>query len=110
MGIDEYEVSMEILNIKKAIQLGIFLRENRMEMAGSGNQEAKPAVKKPAARKSAEPVVNPLLSEPAVSAPAPVVSNNIIAPPAAPKAEPVAPEKKETEINGESVALSFDLN
>jgi hypothetical protein len=101
MGIDEYEIALEIQDVKKAILLGMFLRENRLELAGQGGQETKSSPKKAASKpvvsaredkKPAEPVSNPLLST------APIVL------PTEPIVEPLTQEKSE------SASLSFDLN
>lgn len=125
MGIDEFEVTMEVENIKKAIQLGFFLRENRIELAGTPQAENKAVAKKPVARKPAEapaPVQNPLLNTPEPKAEVkPEVKPAPVAQPVAPVANtpvtpaPVSPvtEKKENaELSpeGEGVSLSFDLN
>lgn len=108
MGIDEFEVTMDVENIKKAIQLGIFLKENRMELAGS-SAEAKPAVKKPVARKVVEaPAPNPLLAvTPEKSeTKAPVATPEVFQ---TQEAEtPIAEEEKAPAQ--ENVSLSFDLN
>lgn len=91
MGIDEFEITLEIQDVKKAIMLGMFLRENRLELAGMGSSDAKSAVKKAAvAKKAVEPVHNPLISAQPI--------------PAKETEEPVISEKTENS------ALSFDLN
>lgn len=101
MGIDEYEIALEIQDVKKAILLGMFLRENRLELAGQSGQETKSSSKKTTSKpvvsaredkKTAEPVNNPLLSN------TPVITVT------EPIAEPLTQEKPETS------ALSFDLN
>lgn len=91
LGIDEFEITLEIQDVKKAILLGMFLRENRLELAGMGSSDAKTAVKKAAvAKKAVEPVHNPLISVQPI--------------PAKETEEPVISEKTENS------ALSFDLN
>jgi len=107
MGIDEFEITMEIENIKKAIQLGYFLKENRLELVGANGNEAKTVVRKTAVKKTTEvPVENPLLAKPEVKLEpkheTKVESNSI--PLDEPKTSPVI------EPNNDSVSLSFDLN
>ncbi|MBL7812176.1 MAG: hypothetical protein JNL57_08130 [Bacteroidetes bacterium] len=92
LGIDEFEVALEVVNIKKAVLLGMFLRENRMELAGAAAEPARTAVKKPApARKTTETpaISNPLLSTDTVA---------------------VSSEQENTAPAAENPSLSFDLN
>ena len=103
MGIDEFELSMEVAQIKKAIQLGAFLRENRIELVGSTNTETKAYQKKIVAKKVAEvPATLP------VSAPAeiPIFKTE----PVNEDAEQPSGELKSDESLAENVSLSFDLN
>lgn len=98
VGIDEYEISVDITDIKKAILFGIFLRENRFELAGLPQQDAKVASRKPAATR--KPAETPAATMPV--APAPVV----IPAPEIPREEETAEESR-AESN---LPLSFDLN
>lgn len=98
VGIDEYEITVDITDIKKAILFGIFLRENRFELAGLPQQDAKMASRKPAAAR--KPAETPSASTPLT--PAPVI---------VPTPEIAGEEETEEESRTESsLPLSFDLN
>lgn len=95
VGIDEYEISVDIADVRKAILFGMFLRENRMELSGMPQPDKSVAKKHSVTRKQPE-----TLSPPAVT-------QSIQ--PAAPPAE-VAAVITETSRAEENLPLSFDLN
>jgi hypothetical protein len=99
MGIDEFEIAMEVDSIKKAIQLGFFLRENRIDLAGAAVQENKSAVRKPVVKKNNEPAPQKAIVSP----------NPAEMPKAEPEPENAIPLAK-TETTSDGVSLSFDLN
>lgn len=103
MGIDEFEVSLEVLQIKKAIQLGAFLRENRLELVGSPNLESKSYAKKPAPKKTAE---MPATLPTKIEVETPVTKTE----PGSENAEPHTGDLRSDESLAENVSLSFDLN
>lgn len=98
VGIDEYEIIVDISDIRKAILFGMFLRENRFELSGMPQQDAKVAPRKPAAAR--KPAETPAATMPV--APAPVV----IPTPEIPREEETSEESREES----NLPLSFDLN
>lgn len=98
-GIDEFEVTLDVENVKKAVMLGMFLRENRLELAGMPQQDRNAAAKKPAAKKPVESIF---------SAPAPKEEKkteiNLL------NQEPEIEEEKTAEPEKMESPLSFDLN
>lgn len=59
----DWEFNMMVKDIKTAVNTGMFLRENRIEIAGNEQQAAK-AVKKPAPKKTKEEEDKPATTEP----------------------------------------------
>lgn len=93
ISIDEWEIELNVTTIKGAIALGIFVKENKLELYGMGTST--PEVSKP---KSAATAVNNKKVEPKESFVAPSLIDELVS-------TPVAEEKIET-----STTLSFDLN
>ena len=54
VGIDEYEVTLDITQVKKAIQFGIYVRENRIELAGMQQENKSPIKKSSISKKSTD--------------------------------------------------------
>lgn len=96
MGIDEFEVALDVQNLKKAVLLGMFLRENRMELVGMPVADKAAANKKPAiTKKPVESIFEaPKKEEPKVAAPSFLETKTT---------EATIEEKSES-------TLSFDLN
>lgn len=94
ISIDEWEIELNITTIKGAIALGIFVKENKLEIYGMGSTSPE-MVSKP---KPAAPTVNNKKVEPKESFVAPSLIDELVS-------TPVAEEKIEA-----STTLSFDLN
>lgn len=102
LGIDEFEITMDVTNVKRAVLLGMFLRENRMELAGMPQIETKVAAKK------ATPTKKP--SESIASASNGFLeSNSIDNSIPKPEIQNETPSQNTLE-NDNSLPLSFDLN
>ena len=94
ISIDEWEIELNITTIKGAIALGIFVKENKLEIYGMGTTTPEVVIKpKPAA-----PAVNNKKEEPKESFIANSLINELVS-------KPVTEEKIES-----STTLSFDLN
>jgi hypothetical protein len=93
ISIDEWEIELNVTTIKGAIALGIFVKENKLELYGMGTST--PEVSKP---KSAATAVNNKKVEPKESFVAPSLIDELVS-------TPVVEEKIET-----PTTLSFDLN
>lgn len=104
VGIDEYEVTLDITQVKKAIQFGIYVRENRLELAGMTQE--KPVTKKSTNnKKTAE--VQLAKNEEVPTPTSPVIHEQ------PQKVEPENTSSNTTSpISGDesSLSLSFDLN
>ena len=94
ISIDEWEIELNITTIKGAIALGIFVKENKLEIYGMGTTTPE-VVSKP---KPVAPAVNNKKEEPKESFVANSLINELVS-------KPVAEEKIES-----STTLSFDLN
>jgi hypothetical protein len=92
ISIDEWELELEITTIKSAIALGIFVKENKLELYGIGTTTE---VSKP---KAATPIANNKKAEPKESIPAPSLIDELV----------LAPVVEENAIS--NATLSFDLN
>jgi hypothetical protein len=94
ISIDEWEIELNITTIKGAIALGIFVKENKLEIYGMGTTTPE-VLSKP---KPAAPAVNNKKTESKESFVAPSLIDELVS-------TPVAEEKIEA-----STTLSFDLN
>lgn len=92
ISIDEWEIELDITTIKGAIALGIFVKENKLELYGMGTTTE---VSKP---KPAAPAANNKKVEPKEPIPAPSLIDELAS-------TPVAEDKIES-----TPTLSFDLN
>jgi hypothetical protein len=93
ISVDEWEIELNVTTIKGDIALGIFVKENKLELYGMGNST--PEVSKP---KSAATAVNNKKVEPKESFVAPSLIDELVS-------APVVEEKIES-----PTTLSFDLN
>jgi hypothetical protein len=93
ISVDEWEIELNVTTIKGAIALGIFVKENKLELYGMGTST--PEVSKP---KSAATAVNNKKVEPKESFVAPSLIDELVS-------APVVEEKTVS-----PTTLSFDLN
>lgn len=99
-GIDEFEVTLEVAEIKKAVLLGMFLRESRLELSGMPQAERPAQAKKPAVKKQPETIFNPPAAKEEKKEELNLLSQDLLA------EEPQIEVKQEKADN----TLSFDLN
>jgi hypothetical protein len=93
ISIDEWEMELDITTIKGAIALGIFVKENKLEIYGMGTNVSEVSKPKPTA-----PVSNNKKAEPKESIVAPSLIDEIV----------LAPVVEENTLS--NTTLSFDLN
>ncbi|MFZ4796675.1 MAG: hypothetical protein ACOYMA_04220 [Bacteroidia bacterium] len=93
ISIDEWELELDITTIKGAIALGIFVKENKLELYGMGTSNTEVIKPKPAA-----PAVTNKKAEPKEPIAAPSLIDELV----------LAPVEEENIAS--SNTLSFDLN
>jgi len=93
ISIDEWEIELNITSIKSAIALGIFVKENKLEIYGMGATTTEVSKLKPAAQ-----ALNNKKDEPKESLVANSLMNELVS-------KPVAEDKTDS-----TPTLSFDLN